>query len=266
LQKRKLGKTGQLISIIGLGTVKFGRNQGVKYPAPFELPTDQVIKNLLANACDLGINLIDTAPAYGTSEERLGKHLYGIQSRDKWVISTKVGETFVDGISRFDFSKEAVRESVDRSLKRLRTDYLDIVLVHSDGRDVEIILEDEIFLTLEDLKKEGKARAFGMSSKTIEGGCLTLESSDVAMVEFNQANPDQQKVIEYASALQKGIFIKKALHSGHLSKIGTLDPVSHAMQFIFAQKSITSVIVGTLDPTHLKENVEKALQVLAPTI
>ena len=72
---RSLGATGLRVSPLGLGTVKFGRNRGVKYPRTFELPTDRAILNLLETAWESGINLLDTAPAYGASEERLGRLL-----------------------------------------------------------------------------------------------------------------------------------------------------------------------------------------------
>lgn len=68
---RPLGDTGLAVSPLGLGTVKFGRDQGVKYPSGFTIPDDREAADLLALARDLGINLIDTAPAYGRSEERL---------------------------------------------------------------------------------------------------------------------------------------------------------------------------------------------------
>jgi len=75
--RRALGATGLEVSALGLGTVKFGRNTGVKYPAGFELPSAAEIGELLAVARDLGINLLDTAPAYGSSEERIGKSVGG---------------------------------------------------------------------------------------------------------------------------------------------------------------------------------------------
>src|SRR5690606_24883839 len=81
---RPLGSTGLTVSPLGLGTVKIGRNQGVKYPSGFELPTDQQVRGLLAQARDLGINLLDTAPAYGLSEQRLGPLLQG--QRQEWVL------------------------------------------------------------------------------------------------------------------------------------------------------------------------------------
>ena len=94
---RPLGSTGLRVSPLGLGTVKLGRDQGVKYPQQFRIPDDAQALALLNQARDLGINLIDTAPAYGNSEQRLGPLLRG--QRQDWVIVSKVGEEFDDGQS-----------------------------------------------------------------------------------------------------------------------------------------------------------------------
>lgn len=257
LKKLPLGNTGIDVSCIGLGTVKFGRNQGVKYPQQFELPSDNEILDLLAYAKDLGINLLDTAPAYGISEERLGKLL---KNRHDWILCTKVGEEFVNGESKFDFSPEWTRKSIERSLKRLNTDVLDIVLVHSNGEDKKIIEENAIFDTLSELKKSGLIRAYGMSTKTIEGGLLAVDHSDAVMVTYNPVETTEQPVIAHAYKKNKGVFIKKALASGHLQKISDADPVLKAMQFIFQEPGVTSVILGTLSKTHLKHNVKCVMQ------
>lgn len=260
IEKKLVGSTGILVSRVGLGTVKFGRNQAVHYPTGFELPTDQAILELLDCASELGINLLDTAPAYGVSEERLGKLLKG--QRDKWIISTKVGEEFVEGASLYDFSKEATRKSIERSLKRLGTEHLDIVLVHSNGEDTKIIEEQEIFSVLSELKQAGLIRAFGMSTKTVPGGLLAVDQSDVVMVMHNPVNAAEQPVIAYAHQQNKGIFIKKALASGHLQKISDTNPVTIAMNFIYQEPGVTSVILGTLSMKHLKENVKSAEQAI----
>lgn len=254
-----LGNTGITVSRLGLGTVKFGRNQGVHYPQSFELPTDKTIEVLLQTAKELGINLLDTAPAYGTSEERLGKLLKN--QRNQWVISTKVGEEFIEGQSRFDFSPEAIQKSIERSLTRLKTDYVDIVLVHSNGEDKKIIEEYSVFSILSEMKKAGLIRAFGMSTKTLAGGKLAVENSDVVMVTYNPVHIEEREVIEHALQNNKSVFIKKGLMSGHLNKIPAVnkeenDPVADAMQFIFKQPGVTSLIVGTLNPDHLRHNVK----------
>ena len=136
MELRALGATGINVSVLGLGTVKLGRDQEVKYPQGFKIPDDAAVCDLLALTRDLGINFIDTAPAYGNSEERLGQLL---DNSNDWVIMTKVGEIFENGKSAFDFTAAHTRMSVERSLKRLKRDFLDMVLVHSDGNDLSLI-------------------------------------------------------------------------------------------------------------------------------
>lgn len=256
---RPLGQTGLNVSAIGLGTVKLGRDQGVKYPHAFTIPDDSATRNLFALAKELGINLIDTAPAYGNSEERLGKLL---PQRSDWVIVSKVGEEFNDGESLFDFSAHHTRRSVERSLRRLNTDYLDVVLVHSDGNDMNIVTQHDALSTLADLKKEGLIRAFGLSGKTVEGGIAALAESDVAMVTENLSYQQERPVIAYAHQQQKGVLIKKAFASGHACNSGE-DAVEKTLHSIFSLEGVSGIIAGTINPKHLQENVEKTRRVLA---
>ncbi|WP_101674723.1 aldo/keto reductase [Alloalcanivorax mobilis] len=250
---RPLGDTGLTVSALGLGTVKIGRDRGVKYPSAFTIPDDQAVIALLARARDLGINLIDTAPAYGRSEERLGQLL---SDRRAWVIVSKVGEEFDHGESHFNFTPEHARASVERSLSRLRTDYLDCVLVHSDGNDLDVLRQGTLEV-LEEMKKEGKIRATGMSTKTVEGGLATLARTDLAMVTYNLEQRDERPVIDYAAAHGKGILIKKAFASGHLDP-GHPDPVQASLDLILGTAGVGAVIAGTVNPDHLQENVAKA--------
>jgi len=257
LPKKLLGSTGIEVSVIGLGTVKFGRNQGVKYPEAFQIPDDNHLLNLLACAKDLGINLLDTAPAYGTSEERLGQLLKN--TRKDWVIVGKVGEEFIDGDSLYNFTPEHAKISIERSLKRLNTDYLDAILVHSDGNDIDNIQRYGILDFLQTLKKSGTIRSFGVSTKTVEGGLLALSQSDMAMVTFNPIHTLEQPVIAEAFRLNKGILIKKALASGHLDQIPGADPVKASLQFILKEPGVTSIILGTITPAHLEHNARAAI-------
>jgi aryl-alcohol dehydrogenase-like predicted oxidoreductase len=254
MKKITLGTTNIAISPAGLGTVKFGRNQKINYPTSFDLPSDQTINELLGYAKELGINLLDTAPAYGISEERLGKLLKN--QRHEWVISSKAGEEFINGESHYDFSPTAIRTSVERSLKRLKTDFIDILLIHSNGDDKKIILEDGALDVLDTLKKEGLIRAYGMSTKTIEGGILAIDQgADTIMVTFNPVNHDEKPVIQYAHEKNKAIFIKKAFASGHLQKIIGDDPIQTAIDFILKEQGVTSIILGTFNKEHLKHNI-----------
>ena len=250
---RALGDTGLTISALGLGTVKIGRDQGVKYPTAFTIPDDQAVRQLLARARDLGINLIDTAPAYGRSEERLGQLL---SHREHWVIVTKVGEEFEHGESHFDFTTEHTRASVERSLRRLNTDHLDVVLVHSDGNDLDVLRQGTLEV-LDDLKREGKIRATGVSTKTVQGGLETLRRADIAMVTYNLAQQDEKPVIDFAAEQGKGILIKKAFASGHLPADHP-DPVQASLDQVLGTPGVGAVIAGTVNPAHLEENVAKA--------
>lgn len=256
LSKRRLGGTGMLVSVLGLGTVKLGRNRGVKYPASFHLPDDREAADLLSLAQELGINLIDTAPAYGTSEERLGKLLTG--QRDRWLICSKVGEEFVDGRSRYDFSAEYCRFSIERSLKRLNTDVVDMVLVHSDGNDLDIINRHGTLDALARLKSEGKIRAYGMSTKTLAGGLLAAEKSDLVMVTWNLQHDAEVPVIDYCYQHGKGVLIKKALASGHVCLDPNENPVEKSFAMILGHPGVGSIIAGTIDPAHLRANVRAA--------
>ncbi|MEL0167848.1 MAG: aldo/keto reductase [Pseudomonadaceae bacterium] len=256
---RTLGDTGLRLSPLGLGTVKIGRNQGVKYPSGFDLPDDAAVRDLLAQAQDLGINLLDTAPAYGTSEERLGPLLKG--QRDNWIICSKVGEEFENGASRFDFSASHTRQSVERSLRRLGTDRLELVLVHSDGNDLDV-LDQDVYPTLAQLKQEGLIRAYGFSGKTVEGGLRALEHGDCAMVTYNLREQAERTVLDFALQHNKGILIKKALASGHLALDGE-DPVRKSLELVLGHHGVTSAIIGTITPKHLAQNVNAALSVLS---
>lgn len=253
-----LGSTGLKVSPLGLGTVKLGRNTKVKYPSPFALPDDVAAANLIACAQDCGINLIDTAPAYGSSEERLGALLKG--QRDMWVIVTKVGEEFdnTTGHSRFDFSESHIRSSIERSLRRLRTEFLDCVLVHSDGNDEQILCQSDTITTLETLKGKGLLRSFGFSAKTVDGARAAVRCCDCLMLTLNQAHTEMQPVIAEAESRSVGVLIKKALQSGHHAHH------SHeALGFVLAEPGVSSVIVGTINPDHLRSNVATAKQAIA---
>lgn len=260
---RPLGRTGLKVSPIGLGTVKIGRNQKVKYPRPFDLPDDAAVARLFDAARRLGVNLVDTAPAYGSAEERVGREI--ARDRDRWVVMTKVGEEFEGGVSRHDFRPEAVAASVARSLARLGTDRLECVLVHSDGADLEIV---ERLGTLEALaaeKRAGRILSFGMSTKTLEGARAAMATSDVLMLTYNPLETGDGPAIDEACARGVGVVVKKGLVSGHLDRLpgAPADPVEAALAFVFGRGEVASVVVGTLSPEHLEADVRAAARVLA---
>ena len=246
---RPLGCTGLAVSALGLGTTKLGRNTDVKYPAPFDLPSDKEAEELLQTALDLGVNLIDTAPAYGESERRLGALM--AKQRPRWVLCTKCGEHYDNGLSVYDFSSKALTRSVDASLQRLKTDYVDVLLLHSDGRDMEILTRTDAVETLMRMKVTGKARAIGISAKTPDGIAAALPMLDVVMAPFNQREPYLEHALTKAHDQKLGIIAIKGLSSGHLE-------ASAAIQFVLRQPFIDSLVLGTTNKKHLREAVAAA--------
>lgn len=258
MYKTKLGKTDIQTSIIGLGTVKLGRSSAVKYPENFTIPNDKEALTILKVAAESGINLLDTAPAYGNSEERLGKLLP--QMQHDWIISTKVGEIFDQetGLSTYNFSSAFIQKSVERSLSNLKRDYLDIVFIHSNGDDEFIIENEKALETLSRLKEKGMIRAIGMSTKTVNGGLLAVDNSDVVMVTHNLNYQEELDVINYANKKNKGIFIKKALASGHVAIKNKENNLKKSFECIYENKGVNSVVLGSINQNHIKENVQVA--------
>jgi len=254
---REIQGTGIRVSPLGLGTVKFGRNEQVKYPRPFDLPSDADIHRLLDVAREGGINFLDTAPAYGVSEERLGRILADRPGED-WVLGTKAGEEFVDGGSRFDFSPASVRASVERSLRRLGRDRLDLFLLHSNGDDEVILRESGVVEVLFRLREEGTIRAAGISTKTVDGGCLAFELGlDVVMASYSPWHRDEEPVLDAAAKAGRRVLVKKALGSGWLGNGGTRSPrerVRESLALSLAHPGVASIVVGTLNPENLRGN------------
>lgn len=251
MEKRTLGKTTIKVSAVGLGAVKFGRTEKVKYPVPFQIPSSDDLSALIREAKLQGINLIDTAPAYGVSEERIGRLIEG--ERDEWVISTKFGETFSDGESSYNFSSPMMELSVERSLKRLRTDYIDILFIHAPNNDLEVFRNQELLSALERTKASGKVKAIGASVMTCKGGLFILPYIDVLMVSLNLEWMDHLPVIERASIDGKGILIKKPFSCGQAFTKSRSNIVVKTLKYIFSFPGISSVLVGTVNPSHLRE-------------
>ncbi|MCP3904651.1 MAG: aldo/keto reductase [Planctomycetes bacterium] len=249
-----LGTTGLRVSPVGFGAFKIGRNVGIKYPDDYALPDEDAVYGLVNGVINLGINFLDTAPAYGTSEERLGLALEG--RRHEVVLCTKAGETFASGRSSFDFSEAGIRASVHRSLERLRTDVIDLLLVHSDGNDQHVLEHTDAPATMVALREEGLARAVGFSGKTVDGARAAFAWSDAIMVEYHLEDVAHEDVIAEAHGRGIGVLVKKGLASGRL-------PPPDAIRFVLGNPAVTSMVIGGLSRDHLAENVRVAKSVRA---
>ncbi len=150
MQYRRLGKSNLDVSRLCLGTMMFGEQ------SPFEAAAD-----IVSSAREHGVNFIDTADVYngGRSEEVVGKLI--APDRDDWVLASKIGNPVDKGQNHARYSRKWLVQGVEQSLKRLGTDYLDILYLHRDyhGENLE-----ETALALGDLIRAGKLRYFGVSN------------------------------------------------------------------------------------------------------
>ena len=147
---RNLGRSGLKVSVIGLGTNRFG--------GKVDLPTT---KNIIDAALDRGVNFLDTADVYqgGRSEENIGKALKG--KRDKVVIATKVFFSVGEGPNDQGASRKHIFDGIDASLSRLGMDYIDLYQIHRWDENTPI---EETMLALHDLIRAGKVRYVGASN------------------------------------------------------------------------------------------------------
>ena len=156
----KFGNTGLEVSRICLGTMGFGDvSTGFHQWVVDEAQSREVIKRAL----DLGINFFDTANVYsaGTSEEYLGRALKDFADRDKVVIATKVNFRMHEGPNGAGLSRKHILSEIDKSLKRLETDYVDLYIIHRWDYNTPI---EETMEALHDLVKMGKVRYIGASA------------------------------------------------------------------------------------------------------
>ncbi|WP_139957563.1 aldo/keto reductase [Flavicella sediminum] len=245
---RKLGRTGLEISEISLGTWAFGNKVygGVE---------EKTGINTIHAGIDLGVNMFDTAPQYGTSlqdgvaEIVLGKGLKG--KRDKVHISTKFGRnpTMKGGASQFH--KSRIIASVEESLKRLQTDYIDVLFFHSPFSPEEI--DADVWEGIELVKKQGKVRFVGHSismfhqTENMARQWAKEDKIDIVQVVLSLMNRESQQLIEELQEYPIGVFGRECLANGFLSGAIKKDTV-------FAE--------GTLNERYSrKEIIERVAQV-----
>jgi len=162
-------------------------------------------------------------------------------------VCSKAGERFDGATSRFDFRPEALVASVEGSLRRLDTDVLDVLLLHSAGDDLAALDGAGTLDCLRELKSAGRIRAFGISHKTEAGGRRALElGCEVLMTPLSRGDPAQANLVADAAAAGAGVLIKKALDGGRE------DPES--LVYAASRPGVSAVVVGTIDLEHLRAN------------
>ena len=207
----QLIKTSPLVSEVGLGAWQLGINSGWK-----SLSEKEAIQ-MVNKSLDLGVNFFDTAPNYGlgTSEERLGKALHGVD-RSKIVINTKFGHT---DSGKTNYNASYIRESLEGSLRRLQTEYVDSIIIHNPPFEYLDGNKNDHYGIFEQLKAEGKIRAYGASLDTAAEMKLLMQTTGSEVIEafFNILHQDAAGAFDMALEKEVGIIVKIPLDSGWLS-------------------------------------------------
>lgn len=211
MQYQEFGKTGLRVSKLCLGTWGIGG-------AGWDSYSDESRMDAIKAALECGINFIDTAPSYnaGKAECYVGETLNKLKKRKEVVISTKCGNKFVDGKYLRCGSKESILKQCDESLKNLKTDYIDIYLVHWPDPDVEL---EETIDAVSTLKKEGKILHAGVSNFSKE---QIEEAQKYCKIEafqpqYSLADRKDEKLIRWAYEQGLGIMTYGTLGGGILT-------------------------------------------------
>lgn len=274
MKYRKLGNTGLNVSALSFGASSLGgvfrdvrREEGIR---------------TVHTAIDMGINLIDVSPYYGLTkaETVLGEALRAIP-RDRYILSTKAGRY---GQDEFDFSKKRVIDSAEESMRRLGTDYLDILLLHDiEFGSLEQVLEEGI-PALEQLKKSGKIRFFGVSglplnifeavlSRTVLDVILSYchySLNDTTLLGLLPLLERQGTGLINASPLSMGLLSNRDVPDWHPAggdiKAACRRAAEHcrskgadiaklAVQFSTADERIPTTLVSTATPENIRNNI-----------
>ena len=215
MRYRKLGVTGLVVSEIGFGG--WGIGGALDEAHSYGITDDQESLRALQRAFELGVTLYDTSNLYGNghSETLIGKAFQKVRPR---VVLASKGGFFIDGEQ--DFSPRHLRESLEGSLERLQTDYLDLFQLHSPA---SILLPrlGETLKALEDLKREGKIRAFGISVRSPDDGLVAARELHAPFLQINFSMIDQRArengLLDLCAQSQVGFIARTPLCYGFLT-------------------------------------------------
>jgi aryl-alcohol dehydrogenase-like predicted oxidoreductase len=282
IMTRTLGRTGADVTVLSYGAMELrGRPRGPEI-------ADQDAGRLLNAVLDGGINLIDTSPDYGRSEELIGNYIG--HRRDEFFLASKCGcplEPPADLPPPYphDYSAGNVRADVEQSLRRLRTDRLDLVQVHMSPSKATLE-ENHTVETLKDLQAEGKVRFIGMSGILPNlPEHIAMGVFDVFQIPYSAVQRNHEELVTEAAATGAGTFIRGGAARGAASEdknwqTGPLsqDPgvaqrnwegsgiaallseagmsnMEFILRFTLSHPGLSTTIVGTSNPAHLAGNI-----------
>jgi aryl-alcohol dehydrogenase-like predicted oxidoreductase len=261
LPTRTLGRTGMRVTQLGYGAMELR-----DAPRGRAIPEDQA-ERVLKAVLDSGINYIDTSIDYGLSEERIGTYIG--DRRTEYFLASKcgcpVGESQTAG-SRppHVFTRENVQAGVEQSLKRLKTDYLDLVQFHASPS--RATLEDDGGLdALLELQRQGKVRFIGMSATLPNlAEHIRMGVFDAFQIPYSAVERQHEALISEAAAAGAGTVIRGGTAKGAPAPQvmeDLLEGASHTefmLRFTLSHPDLHTTIVGTANPDHLEANLVAA--------
>jgi aryl-alcohol dehydrogenase-like predicted oxidoreductase len=250
MEHRTLGRTGLLVSEIGFGALEIGRDWGIPVGDDFGRPDEAEAIQALNAALDAGITFIDTAPAYELSEERIGKAIS--HRRNEFILATKVGERKNDGEqSLYDYSAKATTAFIEQSLKRMKTDVLDLVQIHS--APIEVIRKGETLGALVKAQEQGKIRFIGMTG-SVEAAIEAVNDGlyDTVQVSYNIVYRDpEKKLLPLCRERNIGVIIKDGLGAGRLTSKAKALPDDRRDDRVRAERLEKAFVEGSWHPAKL---------------
>lgn len=268
MEKRQLGKTDMQVSVLGFGGAEIG----------FEDASAETVAQLLNSALDAGLNVIDTAECYEGSEELIGQTVS--HRRNDFFLFTKVGHP--RGIGSEDWSSASILESIERSLRRLRTDVLDLVQLHSCSEAV--LRKGDVIAALQTARERGHTRYIGYSGDS-RPAKFAVESGAFDTLQTSLSIADQEPVeltVPAARERNMGVIAKRPIANAawktgrkpidsyqhpYWDRLRKLDydfirsrpldhSIAHALRFTLSVPGVHTAIVGTSKPERWQENAK----------
>jgi len=279
LPKPTLGRTGLEVTTLGYGAMELrGAPRGRDV-------SDEQAERILNAVLDAGINFIDTSIDYGQAEERIGRFIS--RRRSEYFLASKCGCLAGDLVnsppppapgqrSPHVFTRENIVQGVEQSLRRMKTDYLDLVQFHASPSKSELE-EHGGLAALQDLQRQGKVRFIGMSgtvpnlNEQIEMGVF-----DSFQIPYSALERTHEALIEKASRAGAGIVVRGGAAKGGPGKeqgdfwdawqrvgiddlLGGMSRMEFVLRFTISNPDLDTTIVGTINPDHLQDNITALL-------
>ena len=275
LEKKTLGRTGMATTALGFGAMEIRGPRVWNGPAVTEAESERILNEVL----DAGINFIDTSYDYGLSEERIGRFVS--HRRHEFILATKCGCTLVDCGDHDEtphvWTRENLLRNIDTSLRRLKTDYVDLLQLHGptplqteEGRLVE---------ALEEIRASGKARWVGISSYMPHiASYVGTGAFDTFQIPYSGLEREHEDWIRAAADDGAGIIVRGGVGQGEpgagrghadrweIWEQARLDDLrgegesrtGFLLRFTLSHPRLSTTIVGTKNPAHLADNVRSA--------